>query len=221
MQAVEDQQGDRQAGQVDLVARRGDAPRPLPDAGRDPFQGRLWRQTARRSPSIPHRRRLRQSCACQRRHRAANHRGTCLDQLQVPEPAGRNGDDQHARPARALAGARVTARMPISWRASSTSLRTGSGRIRYKFRRSLLAHRADFVHVLDTLAEKGDWGKPMPAGKGRGIAIHECYGSIVGTIAEVAVSPGRRGQGRAGGHCRRLRPHGQSRVQSRCSSKAP
>jgi isoquinoline 1-oxidoreductase beta subunit len=56
-----------------------------------------------------------------------------------------------------------------------------------KFRRALLAHRADFVHVLDTLAEKGDWGKRLPAGKGRGIAIHECYDSIVGIIAEVAV----------------------------------
>jgi isoquinoline 1-oxidoreductase beta subunit len=43
--------------------------------------------------------------------------------------------------------------------------------------------------VLDTLAEKGDWGKPMPAGKGRGLAIHESYDSIVGMIAEVAVSP--------------------------------
>ena len=59
----------------------------------------------------------------------------------------------------------------------------------YKFRRALLAHRADFVHVLDTLAEKGDWGKPLPAGKGRGIAVHECYGSIVGMIAEVAIGP--------------------------------
>jgi isoquinoline 1-oxidoreductase beta subunit len=57
-----------------------------------------------------------------------------------------------------------------------------------KFRRALLAHRADFLHVLDTLEEKGDWGKPMAAGKGRGIAIHEAYDSITGIIAEVAVS---------------------------------
>ena len=39
-------------------------------------------------------------------------------------------------------------------------------------------------------SEKGDWGKPMPAGKGRGIAIHESYNSIVGMIAEVAVANG-------------------------------
>ena len=51
-----------------------------------------------------------------------------------------------------------------------------------------LPTRPDFLHVLDTLAEKGDWGKPLPAGSGRGIAIHECYDTIVGMIAEVSVS---------------------------------
>ena len=60
----------------------------------------------------------------------------------------------------------------------------------YRFRRKLLAGRADFVHVLDTLAEKGGWGGTLPAGSGRGIAIHECYGSIVGAVAEVAVTKG-------------------------------
>jgi len=58
----------------------------------------------------------------------------------------------------------------------------------YKFRRALLAHRPDFLGVLDKIAEKGDWGKPLPAGRGRGIAIHECYGTIVGQVAEVTVS---------------------------------
>src|SRR5882757_11113809 len=59
-----------------------------------------------------------------------------------------------------------------------------------KFRRSLLAHRADFQQVLDVLESKSDWGKPMPAGKGRGMAIHESYDSIVGMVAEVAVTNG-------------------------------
>jgi len=57
-------------------------------------------------------------------------------------------------------------------------------------RRELLAHRPDFQQVLDLLVEKGDWGKPMPRGKGRGIAVHESYDSIVGMIAEVAVTNG-------------------------------
>jgi isoquinoline 1-oxidoreductase subunit beta len=55
-------------------------------------------------------------------------------------------------------------------------------------RRELLAHRPDFQQVLDLLVEKGDWGKPLPRGKGRGIAVHESYDSIVGMIAEVAVT---------------------------------
>lgn len=58
----------------------------------------------------------------------------------------------------------------------------------YKFRRTLLAHRPDFIGVLDKIAEKGDWGKPMAAGHGRGIAIHECYGSIIGQVSEVSVN---------------------------------
>jgi isoquinoline 1-oxidoreductase beta subunit len=57
-------------------------------------------------------------------------------------------------------------------------------------RRELLAHRPDFQQVLDLLVEKGDWGKPMPRGMGRGVAIHESYDSIVGMIAEVAVTNG-------------------------------
>jgi isoquinoline 1-oxidoreductase subunit beta len=45
------------------------------------------------------------------------------------------------------------------------------------------------VRVLDLLAEKSDWDRPMPAGKGRGLAVHDSYDSIVGMVAEVAVSP--------------------------------
>ena len=58
----------------------------------------------------------------------------------------------------------------------------------YKFRRTLLAHRPDFIGVLDKIAEKGDWGKPLPQGHGRGIAIHECYGTIIGQVSEVSVN---------------------------------
>jgi len=57
------------------------------------------------------------------------------------------------------------------------------------FRRELLKDRADWTKVLDTLVEHSNWGSPMPAGKGRGIGMVECFGSVVGTVAEVAVSP--------------------------------
>ncbi len=63
-----------------------------------------------------------------------------------------------------------------------------AGQDAYKFRRALLAHRSDFLGVLDTIAEKGDWGKPLGPGRGRGIAIHECYNTIIGQVTEVTVS---------------------------------
>lgn len=66
-----------------------------------------------------------------------------------------------------------------------------AGQDPYRFRRTLLAGRADFLKVLDTLAEKSGWGQTLPAGMGRGIAIHECYGSIVGAVVEVALREGQ------------------------------
>jgi isoquinoline 1-oxidoreductase beta subunit len=65
-----------------------------------------------------------------------------------------------------------------------------SGKDPVALRRELLAHRPDFQQVLDLLVEKGDWGKPMPRGKGRGVAVHESYDSIVGMTAEVSVADG-------------------------------
>ena len=59
-----------------------------------------------------------------------------------------------------------------------------------EYRRSLLQGRRDFLAVLTALADKGDWGKPLPKGVGRGLAIHESFGKIVGEIAEVAVKDG-------------------------------
>lgn len=64
-----------------------------------------------------------------------------------------------------------------------------AGKDAYQFRRTLLAHRPDFIGVLDKIADKGDWGKPLPAGHGRGIAVHECYGTIIGQVTEVSVNP--------------------------------
>jgi isoquinoline 1-oxidoreductase subunit beta len=67
-------------------------------------------------------------------------------------------------------------------------LAQAAGQDPYKFRRALLAGKSDFLGVLDTIAEKSEWGKPLGQGRGRGIAIHECYGSIIGQVAEVTVS---------------------------------
>ncbi len=59
----------------------------------------------------------------------------------------------------------------------------------YQLRRKLLADKPDWLKVLDTAAEKGDWGKPLPKGSGRGIAICEDTGSLCAQVAEVTVSP--------------------------------
>src|SRR5271166_4237542 len=42
------------------------------------------------------------------------------------------------------------------------------------------------------IADKGEWGKPLPTGTGRGLAIHEAFGTIVGEIAEVSVDDNGR-----------------------------
>ena len=44
-----------------------------------------------------------------------------------------------------------------------------------------------FQTVLRLAAEKADWGRPLPAGQGRGIACHSFAGSYVAIVAEVAV----------------------------------
>src|SRR4029077_20257346 len=59
----------------------------------------------------------------------------------------------------------------------------------YLMRRKLLKGKPDWLKVLDTAAEKGDWGKPLPKGSGRGIAICEDTGSLCAQVAEVTVGP--------------------------------
>ena len=61
-----------------------------------------------------------------------------------------------------------------------------AGQDPYKFRRAML-DRPDYLAVLDMMADKGNWGAPLPAGRGRGMAIVETYGTITGQVAEVTV----------------------------------
>ena len=59
----------------------------------------------------------------------------------------------------------------------------------FQFRRDLMGEHPRFKAVLEKVAAMSNWGSPLPAGEGRGIAIAECFGSIVGEVAHVAVSP--------------------------------
>src|SRR4029079_15041631 len=44
--------------------------------------------------------------------------------------------------------------------------------------------------VLEKVAEMATWSKPVQAGRARGIAVHEAFGSIVGLVTEVSVTNG-------------------------------
>ena len=43
--------------------------------------------------------------------------------------------------------------------------------------------------VLKAAADQAGWGKPLPKGKGRGLAAFYCFGSYIAACAEVTVSP--------------------------------
>jgi isoquinoline 1-oxidoreductase beta subunit len=64
-----------------------------------------------------------------------------------------------------------------------------AGKDPYEFRRAMV-DRKDFVGVLEALKEHSNWGSRLPKGRGRGIAVAENHGSVVGTVAEVTVSDG-------------------------------
>ena len=57
-----------------------------------------------------------------------------------------------------------------------------------EFRRKLLVNHPKHLAVLNAVAEKAGWGKPLPAGVHRGIAQFMGYGSYVAACAEVSVS---------------------------------
>jgi len=67
-------------------------------------------------------------------------------------------------------------------------LATTAGKDPYQFRRDLLAKHPRHRAVLDLVAEKSGWGKPPAAGRARGIALMEAFGSIVAEVAEVSVA---------------------------------
>jgi isoquinoline 1-oxidoreductase beta subunit len=61
----------------------------------------------------------------------------------------------------------------------------------FDFRRDLLADKPRHLKVLETAAKEAGWGKPLPPGSGRGIALRASFGSIVAQVAEVSVPDGQ------------------------------
>ncbi len=65
-----------------------------------------------------------------------------------------------------------------------------SSRDPYAYRRELLDSHPDFQAVIDKAARAADWDKPLGTGRGRGIALHESFGSIVAQVAEITLGEG-------------------------------
>ncbi len=60
----------------------------------------------------------------------------------------------------------------------------------YEYRRDLLADAPRFRAVLDLAAQKAGWGNQLPQNFGRGISIHQSFGTIVSQVAEVEIRNG-------------------------------
>ena len=63
-----------------------------------------------------------------------------------------------------------------------------AGKDSLEFRRGLMAKFPKHLAVLNAVAEKGDWGKPLPAGHHRGIAQFMGYGSYSAAVAEISMT---------------------------------
>jgi isoquinoline 1-oxidoreductase subunit beta len=67
-------------------------------------------------------------------------------------------------------------------------LATAAGQDPVAFRLSLLTQKPRHSAVLKLAAEKAGWGTPAPAGRGRGIVMHESFASYVAMCVEVSLT---------------------------------
>lgn len=65
-----------------------------------------------------------------------------------------------------------------------------AGQDPYRFRLDLLKDKPRFANVLKLAAERAGWGKPLPAGRARGIALMEGYDTYLAQVAEVSLDSG-------------------------------
>ncbi len=59
------------------------------------------------------------------------------------------------------------------------------------FRLKWLKDAPRYAAVLQLAADKAGWGQPLPAGRARGLALHESFGSITAQVAEVSLPKGQ------------------------------
>lgn len=63
-----------------------------------------------------------------------------------------------------------------------------AGQDPYAYRLALVQDKPRFVNVLKIAADKAGWGKPLPAGRARGIALMEGYDTYMAQVAEVSLN---------------------------------
>jgi isoquinoline 1-oxidoreductase beta subunit len=60
-----------------------------------------------------------------------------------------------------------------------------------QFRLDLLRLKPRHAAVLKLAAQKAGWGQPLPAGRARGLALHESFGTIVAQVIDVSLADNR------------------------------
>jgi isoquinoline 1-oxidoreductase beta subunit len=62
-----------------------------------------------------------------------------------------------------------------------------AGKDPVEFRRSMLGKNPRMLAALNLVAEKSNWGQPLPARTGRGVCVQPSFGSFIATVVEAEV----------------------------------
>jgi isoquinoline 1-oxidoreductase subunit beta len=122
-----------------------------------------------------------------------------VDPTAVGESAPEQYDIEHAHVSwtRAMVGVPVlwwrsveNTHMAFSKEVMIDELAEAAGKDPVAFRLGLLGKHPRHVGALKLVAEKAGWDQPFPKqkGRGRGVAVHESFGSVVAQVAEVTVN---------------------------------